>query len=117
MEERFAPPNQTELYRVQLKERRQRASETLTELGQDIWRLTDLAYATAPVDVRETLAKEHFIDCLHSSDIRLRIKQARPNSLNEVVRHAVELEAFVKAEKKQEGVGIHEVHNSGRRRM
>ena len=58
LEERFAPPNQTELYRVQMKERRQRASESLTELGQDIWRLTNLAYPTAPSDVRETLAKE-----------------------------------------------------------
>ena len=106
LEERFAPPNQTELYRVQLKERRQRASETLTELGQDIWRLTNLTYATAPIDVRETLAKEQFIDCLHSSDMRLRIKQARPKSLNDAVRHAVELEAFVKAEKKYEGVGF-----------
>lgn len=103
LEERFAPPNQTELYRVQLKERRQRASETLTELGQHIWRLTNLAYATAPVDVRETLAKEQFIDCLHNSDMRLRIKKARPKSLNEAVRHAVELEAFNKAEKKHEG--------------
>ena len=36
LEERFAPPNQTELCRVPLKERRQLASETLTELGQDI---------------------------------------------------------------------------------
>ena len=97
LKERFAPPNQTELYRVQLKERRQKAAETLTELGQDIWRLTNLAYATAPVDVRETLAKEQFIDCLHSSDMRLRIKQARPKSLNDAVRHAVELEAFNKA--------------------
>ena len=35
LEERFAPPNQTELYRVQLRERRQKASETLSELGQD----------------------------------------------------------------------------------
>ena len=38
LEDRFAPPNQTELYRVQMNERRQRASESLTELGQDIWR-------------------------------------------------------------------------------
>ena len=106
LEGRFAPPNQTELYRVQLKERRQKAAETLTELGQDIWRLTNLAYATAPVDVRETLAKEQFIDCLHSSDMRLRIKQARPKSLNDAVRHAVELEAFNKAEKKHEGQGF-----------
>ena len=107
LQERFAPPNQTELYRVQLKERRQKATESLTELGQDVWRLTNLAYPTAPADLRETLAKEQFIDALVSSDMRLRIKQARPTSLNMAVRHAVELEAFNKAERKHlEGQGF-----------
>ena len=57
LEERFSPPNQTELYRTQLKERRQRATETLPELAQDIRRLTNLAYNTVPSDVKETLAK------------------------------------------------------------
>ena len=32
LEEGFSPPNQTELYHVQLRERRQKASETLSEL-------------------------------------------------------------------------------------
>ena len=113
LQERFAPSNQTELYRVELKERRQRASETLTELGQDIWRLTNLAYQTAPSDLKETLAKEQFIDALVSSDMRLRIKQARPTSLNMAVRHAVELEAFNKAERKHlEGEGYMRTTNS-----
>ena len=107
LQERFAPPNQTELYRVQLKERKQIATESLSELGQDVWRLTKLAYPTAPADLRETLAKEQFIDVLVSSDMRLRIKQARPTSLNMAVRHAVELEAFNKAERKHlEGQGF-----------
>ncbi len=106
LEERFAPPNQTELHRVQLRERRQRASETLSELGQDVRRLTNLAYPTAPSDLRETLAKEQFVDALVSSDMRLRIKQARPHDLNDAVRHAVELEAFDRAERKHmEGQG------------
>lgn len=100
LEDRFAPPNQTELYRVQLRERRQKASESLSELGQDIRRLTNLAYPTAPNDLRETLAKEQFIDALVNSDMRLRIKQARPKNLNDAVRHAVELEAFNRAERK-----------------
>ena len=91
-----------------MKERRQRASESLTELGQDIWRLTNLAYPTAPSDVRETLAKEQFIDALISSDMRLRIKQARPTSLNMAVRHAVELEAFNKAEIADEEADVEE---------
>jgi hypothetical protein len=60
---------------VQLKERRQKAAETLSELGQAIGRLTNLAYRTAPGEVRETLAKDHFIDALIDSHIRIRIKQ------------------------------------------
>jgi hypothetical protein len=38
--------------------------------------------------------------------MRLRIKQARPINLNDAIRHAVELEAFNKAElKRNEGGG------------
>jgi len=100
LEERFAPPNQTELYRIQLKDRRQKASESMAELGQDIRRLANLAYPSAPADVRETLAKEQFVDALVNSEMRLKIKQARPSDLNDAVRHAVELEAFFRAEKR-----------------
>ena len=78
LEDRFALANQTELYRVQLRERRQKATETLPELGQTIRWLTHLAYPKAPIDVRETLAKEQIIDALVDDDMRLRIKQARP---------------------------------------
>ena len=115
LEERFAPPNQTELYWVQLRERRQTASETLSAMGQDIRRLTNLAYPTAPCDVRETLAKEQFIDTLHSSDMRLRVKQARPSDFNDAVRHAVELEAYKRAEKKKtEGEGYLRTANTAK---
>ena len=82
IEDRFAPANQTERYRAQLRERRQKATDTLPELGQTIRRLTHLAYPTAPIDVRETLKKTQLIDALLDADMRLRIKQARPNSSN-----------------------------------
>jgi hypothetical protein len=42
LEECFAPPNQTELYRVQLTERRQKPAESLPELGRAIRRLVNL---------------------------------------------------------------------------
>ena len=100
LKERFSPPNQMELHRAQLRERKQRATDSLPELGQSIRRLTNLAYPTAPYDVRETLSKEYFIDALIDSDIRLRIKQSRPATLNDAIRQAVELEAFVKVEEK-----------------
>lgn len=92
LEQRFSPTNQTELYKAQLRERRQKASESLPELVQDIMRLTYLAYPTAPVEVRETLSKEQFIDALRDRDMRLRVRQARPIDLNEAVKHAVELD-------------------------
>ena len=100
LQERFSPPNQTDLYRVQLKERRQKPTETLSELGQSIRRLTNLAYPTAPGEVRETLAKDQFIDALIDSEIRIRIKQSRPVNLNEAISLAVELEAYNRVEKR-----------------
>ena len=102
LEDRFSPPNQTELYRVQLQDRHQKATESMAKLGQDIRRLTNLAYPNAPSDVKETLAKEQFMDALSNSDMRLRIKQARLSDLNDAVRHAVELEVFYRAEKRHQ---------------
>ena len=90
LEQRFAPTNQTELYRAQFREREQKAVETFPELEQDVRRLTNLAYPTSTVDLKEILAKEQFIDAIRDSDMRLRIKQARPTDLNDAVRHAVE---------------------------
>lgn len=98
LQDRFAPMNQTELYRAQLRERRQKASESLPEMGQDIRRLVNLAYPTAPDDVREILATEQFLDGLHNSEMRLKIKQARPINLNDAIQRAVELEAYYRAE-------------------
>jgi hypothetical protein len=51
--------------------------------------------------VREILAKEQFIDALGNSDMRLRVKQARPTDLNDAIRHVVELDAFNMAERRQ----------------
>ena len=107
LEERFAPPNQNELYRVQLKECKQRATETLPELGQAIRRLTNKAYPKAPSEVKETLAKEHFLDALINSEMRIRIKQSRPENLHQAICLAVELEAYYKAEKKYDSGKAH----------
>ena len=102
LEERFAPPNQTDLYRVQLKERRQKANESLPELGQAIRRLVNKAYPKAPAEVRETLSMENFLDALISSEMRIRTKQSRPSNLNQAICLAVELEALFKAERTNE---------------
>lgn len=79
----FASPDQMDLYRTQLRERRQKALKLLSEQGQHIRRLVDTAYPTVPADVKETFAKDHFIDAIALSDMWLRIKQEKPKNLNE----------------------------------
>jgi hypothetical protein len=54
--------------RVQLTERRQKPAKSLSELGQAIRRLVNLAYPTVPENVRDTLAKQHFIEALAEFD-------------------------------------------------
>lgn len=100
LEDRFAPPSQAELYRVQMRERRQRAGETFSELRQAIQRLANMAYPTATFEFRESLARDHFVDALDNSEMRIRIKQSRPRSLNDAVILAVELAAHQRAERK-----------------
>lgn len=100
LEDRFAPPSQAELYRVQMRERRQRAGETFSELGQAIQRLANMAYPTATSEFRDTSARDHFVDALDNPEMRIRIKQSRPRSLNDAVILAVELEAHQRAEMK-----------------
>jgi hypothetical protein len=100
LQQQFAPTKQTELYSVQLRERKQKAAESLPELGQGIRRLINLAYLTATINLKEILAKEQFVDALQDPKMRLRIKQARSVDLNDAVRHAVELQAFQSADRR-----------------
>lgn len=65
LEKCFAPPNQTELYQGQLKERRQKAFETLFEVDQAFRMLTSLAYPNAPSEERETLGKLKMCSLMH----------------------------------------------------
>ena len=73
-----------------------KASGSLSELGKDIRRLTNLAYptATSTTELRKTVARDQFVDSLISVDMRVRLKQARRTYLNDAARHAIELEAL-----------------------
>jgi hypothetical protein len=99
MSRRFGQQNQTELFRAQLRLRLKGTDETLPQLAQDIRRLVRLAFPTADEYVREALAKEGFLDALVDMDLKWQVVQARPPTLEEACRVAVELEAFILADK------------------
>ncbi|PIK44772.1 Retrovirus-related Pol polyprotein from transposon [Apostichopus japonicus] len=98
---RFGQANQTELFRTLLRNRSRQPGETVSELAHDTQRLLSRAYPHASVEMKETLAREFFIDAVGDSDFRWKIYQARPKTFNEAVSIAVELEAFALSEQKR----------------
>lgn len=110
---RFGYEGQTELFRVQLKSRLKKSTETFPELAQSIRRLVARSYPQAPFLLQQTLAKEHFIDALTDSDMRLRIQQSKPHTVDEAVKLSIELEAFQEAEKQRiRSLGRRPVHST-----
>ncbi|PIK38624.1 hypothetical protein BSL78_24534 [Apostichopus japonicus] len=101
LEQRFGRANQTELFRALLRNRARKPGESIPELAHDVQRLLARAYPNASTDMKNTLAKEFFVDAIGDSDSRWRIYQARPRNLEEAVSIAVELEAFALAEQKK----------------
>ena len=97
LDARFGVAHQTELHRVQLRNRRRRRDEGMPELAEDVEQLARLAYPRADAAMVEVLAKDQFIDALPQEDMRLRLRQMRPSSLREALKHALELESFMLA--------------------
>lgn len=99
MNQRFGPQNQTEMFRALLRNRQRKPQESLPDLAHEIRKLVKLAYPTGDHGLREELAKDYFIDAIPESEYRWQIQQTRPTTLDDVVRTAVELEAFHTAER------------------
>ena len=53
--ERFEPENQCKIYKAQIKQWIMKRDEPLTELAQDIKRVTRMAYPSAFLDLNDTL--------------------------------------------------------------
>ena len=63
-------------------------------LGEEIKHLVRLAYPDASVDMLDILAKDQFIDTLPDEDIRLRLRQNKPGTLQQALEEALELESI-----------------------
>lgn len=100
---RFDSVGQSELCRAQLKAITKQPQESYPELAHKITRLIARAYPDAPHHLRDTLAKDHFIDAVVDPDMRYRIQVAKPRSLDDAVMEAVQLDALHEAEKQRIG--------------
>ena len=109
LSKRFDPGNRTELFRIQLRNRVRKDKETLPELAQSIRNLAAQAYPQAHGNLLEDLCRDHFLDALQDSELRYRIFQAHPRTLDDAVGVAVETEAFQQADKQRTRKYVREV--------
>ncbi|GBN02446.1 hypothetical protein AVEN_141611-1 [Araneus ventricosus] len=72
LEFRFGDSHLTQFYRTELKTRRQKPGESLQVLAADVELLMSLAYAECPLDVRESLAAQYFVDAIRDEDTQPR---------------------------------------------
>ena len=98
---RFGSVNRSEIYRTQLKSRTRNKGETIQELSQAIKKLVRQAYPNVNKDVIETLSLDNFIDAITDSDIRMRVRELSPKSLEEAEQICVRLEAYKIADKQR----------------
>lgn len=93
LQNRFGTVNKAEIYRAQLKNRIRQKGEAIPELAQNIKKLTRQAYPDASSDLIDTLALDHFIDSLLDSEMRLRLRECSPKTIQEAETLAVKMEA------------------------
>ena len=101
LENRFGTYNRKEMFRVSLRNRKRKPDESLPELAQAIRRLTRRAFPDVTADIRETMARDSFIDALSTAEERWKVHQTRPKTLNEALTVAVEQEAFFTADRQR----------------
>jgi hypothetical protein len=101
LSKRFGSAHQADLNRAKLRGRTRRRDENLPELAEDVERLTRLAYPEASTEMIEVLSKDQFIDALIDEDLRLRLRQNKPGTLNLALEQALELESIQLANKQR----------------
>ncbi|XP_055871211.1 uncharacterized protein LOC129923598 [Biomphalaria glabrata] len=93
MELRYGDEHLQEVYRVQLKTRQQRVSETLQELKTDIERLAHLAYPTAAQEFFEVIVIDAFIDAVRDPELKKVIRVSGKRKASEALVYALSYEA------------------------
>ena len=96
LKQRYGSLDQVEAYRVQLKARRRRRNETLSELMMDIRRLSALAYPGPSNYMTNLVAKDSFIDALDEKDLMIRVMEREPKNLEEAFKIAERMELYFK---------------------
>jgi len=96
LETRFGGKAMSDKHRIELRNRRRNADETLQSVHSDIRRLAALAYPGVPPEMRETVTCDHFLDALGDPDLVFKIRERHPADLDSALKIALQLEVWQK---------------------
>ena len=93
---RYGSLDQVEAYRVQLKSRRRKRGESLSDLMKDIRRLFLLAYPGPSNYLSDITAKDAFVDALDDKELMIRVMEREPKNLEEAFKISERMELYSK---------------------
>ena len=96
LREKFVPKERIELHKAEFRARRRERDEKLPDLASSLRRLVGKAYPEAIPDLQDSLAKDQFIDALEDREIRMKIRESGPKTLDEAVSRALQIESRTK---------------------
>ena len=102
MGKEFGPRECSELYFHDLNKREQKPGESLRSLGQDIRRLTALAFPRIERKERDRIALEHFKQAVADPELRKELFRTHPDTLEDAVDGALAVESFYRLERIKE---------------
>ena len=95
---KFAPTERLELYKAEFQARRRAQGEKLGELAAALSKMASRAFPGAPTDILDRLAMDRFIASLDNVDLRIRLREGNPKTLDESLSRAIQLEAIYEVE-------------------
>jgi hypothetical protein len=93
LKSRFGSQNQAERLRLELKACHKK-KESMQALHQDVRRLIAQAFPNQSGSMCEIMARDAFLEALGDSNMRIRVLEKEPPTLDEVLTIAMRLEAL-----------------------
>jgi hypothetical protein len=102
LRQRYGSSEQVDRYRQELRSRKQRANESLSELATELEKLATFGYPDEAPEAREKLfSLPAFMEAIADRDLSFEVFKIKPQSLREALNEAVRIETWWKSARKE----------------
>ena len=93
LQERFEPSTKKELYKIKIRSRMKKPTETWGDFADELCVLADKAYPELQEKSRDYIALNCYLEQLRDPRINFEVRQRRPKTVSEAVTATLELES------------------------